>query len=130
MVKNRLVSTGRLLDREAPSLVADTVEEVMALQGYSGRSDAELSALEKVYIADLTAARVLKYVLDRYMQDAKVKEGPDGLVHEAPDKLKFLREQAAQFEKSAEFAAGRLGLNLDGVPPLVVRIGAAAEGDG
>lgn len=127
LVENRIISTKEILGKDAPALISLTIEEVRAITGFEGKKDSELSALQKIYIADLVAVRVFTYALDRYMQDAKAKEGPDGLVHEAQDKLKYLKEQIKRFEESANKLAGKLGIGIVSVPPLVVKIEAAAE---
>lgn len=129
LVENRLVSTAEVLKKVNSSLIETTIEEVKAVYGFEEKEDDELSVLQKSYIADLVAAAVLKYGLDRYKEDANAKTGPDTLVHEAQDKLKYLTEQINRFEKDAKLKAGKLGLDLISTPALVVKIGATVETD-
>lgn len=129
LVENRLVSTKDVLKKVNSSLIETTIEEVKAIYGFEEKKDNELSTLEKSYIADLASSAVLKYSLDRYKEDAKAKVGPDSLVHEAQDKLKYLKDQIKLFEEDAKLKAGKLGLDLVSTPALVLKIGAAVETD-
>jgi len=130
LVEDRVIVTKEVLTEKAPSLIEMAIEEVRAIHGFDDKKDSELAVMEKIFIADTAAVKVLQRVLDRYKEDAKAKDGPDGLVHEAQDKLKYLKEQIKQFKDEADFVAGRLGLKATGaVPPIVVKISAATETD-
>lgn len=126
-VLNRLLITKDVLEKLDDKLIENTIEEVKAIYGYDGKTDNDLSTLEKSYLADRIAATVLRYSLDRYKEDAKVKVGADSIEHESQDKLKYLKEQIEQLEEQAEMKEGRLGLNSGSIPPLVLKIPVGSE---
>jgi hypothetical protein len=127
LVENRLLSTKELLKGLNDRIITNTIEEVKAIYGFEDKTDGDLSMLEQSYLADLSAAVLLKYSLDRYKEDAKAKLGPDSLVHESQDKLKFLKEMIDRLEKDAEMKRGKLGLDAVSIPALVTKIPAASE---
>jgi hypothetical protein len=129
LVENRLIATKEVLKKRGASLIGNTISEIKAVHGYEDKDDTELLDLEKSYIADLVAIEVIKYSMDIYKEEAKADLGPGGIEHEAQDKLKYLKEQIKTLKESAEFKAGRLGLNLKTVPPLAAKITAAVETD-
>jgi len=126
-VEGRLLVTKDVLGKSDNKLVENTIEEVKAIYGYEDKADNDLSVLEKSYLADRIAATVLRYSLDRYKEDAKVKVGSDSVEHEYQDKLKYLKEQISQLDQQAEMKEGRLGLNSGSIPPLVLKIPAGSE---
>jgi hypothetical protein len=122
LVENRLLSTKTIIGELSTNLFENTTEEIMAVAGYEGKKDEELSILEKSYLADLIAAAILHYSLDRYKEDAKSVAGPDSMVREDQNKLAYLQEQLTGFEAAATQKAGKLGLGTGGggyIPPAI-----------
>jgi len=128
-VESRLLVTREVLEKLDNKLIENTVEEVKAIYGYEDKGDNDLTTLEKSYLADRIAATVLRYSLDRYKEDAKVKIGSDSVEHEYQDKLKYLKEQISQLEEQAKLKEGRLGLDSGSIPPLVLKIPAGSEAE-
>jgi hypothetical protein len=124
LVDNRLLSSKAMLISLSANIIKDTTEEIMACNGFEGKKDADLSTLQKSYLADLVAAALLKYSLDRFKEDAKATLGSDGLVHEAQNKLAYLQEMITGFETDASVKAGSLGLNMVSGAPVVIKVGA------
>jgi hypothetical protein len=136
LVQRRLPTT-----HELPTIKNEDIEsfidEVMVYEGGdfvdeqgNPRNEEELTLLQKGYIADLTAAKVLMVQLNRYMEDAKVKTGGDGVtINEYPDKLKYIQAMIKGFEDDAARKAGRLGTAAGYVPAMVNKVTAMDESD-
>lgn len=110
MVEDRLLSTVQLLKGMSNNIIANTKEEILAINGFEGKKESELTTLEKSYLADLIAIALLRKSLDRYKEDAKSTDGPDGLIHEAQNKLAYLQDMITRYENDAAAKASKLGL--------------------
>jgi hypothetical protein len=131
LIEIRLLSTLELVRGLNVNILELTLEETKALHGFDGKEDKDLSTLEKSYLADLTAAAIVRYALDRYKEDAKAVLGGEGLVKEAQNKLAYLQDMLTRFESQAQFLAGRLGLVQAGtVPPVIGKSIAKDESEG
>lgn len=113
LVQNRLPASTALSDLETDEL-QEFIDEAKVSRDYvdtngDPEDDANLSWLESGYVADLAAINFLNSRLNRYMEDAKVKYGGDGVTYEKYDKEKFIKQQITALERAAKEKAGKLG---------------------
>jgi len=135
LVQNRLPTTHKLNTLDNDQIVIFQ-QEVMIRKGFDDGSgnpvdEGSLSFLQLSYVADLTAIDVLTAQINRYMEDAKVRTGGDGVeVTEHQDKLKYIKEQIKNLRASAKEKEGKLGMTTGtGVPTTVIKIGARNESE-
>lgn len=128
-VESRLSQTKTILGGNGwTTLLTNTIAEAKALYPtLEAKQEGDLTGLEKSFLADVTAVMILEFSLDRYKEDAKAKVGAESMVHESADKLKFLQEAMKRFKDSAQFKAGRLGLDIVNPPTGIANVPAAAE---
>ena len=128
LVEHRLPTSRDVLGKIDSLVIEAAIEEIKAIYDFEDISDNDLSNKQKIYIADLAAVKILQQSLDRYKEDSKAKVGPDQLIDEAQDKLKYLKELIIQYQAEAKVLARRLGLIATGAPPpLIIKVGAVDE---
>ena len=131
LVQNRLPTTHRIATIENDEIV-ETIDEVLVLKGFvddDGEPTAEgMTRLQKSWIADLSAIKVLTAQINRYMEDPKVKAGSDAVEVEYPDKLKYIKAQIDQLKIDAAEKEASLGTGSGGyVPNYAVKVGVKPE---
>jgi hypothetical protein len=127
LVDARLLTTRNVLGALDATIIELAIEEVKAIHDFDDKKDSDLSSKEKIYIADLAAIKLLQESLDRYKEDSQTKTA-DGLIDEAQDKFKYLKELIDQYRAEANKLAVKLGLAATGMPPpLIIKVGAADE---
>jgi hypothetical protein len=127
LVEARIPVTNDIIGKLDAVAINLAIEETKAIHDFG--DDKDLSPKEMIYIADLTATTLLQRSLDRYKEDSKSKVIQDQLVDEYQDKLKYIKELIAQYQANAKKLAVKLGLSssTSAPPPIVIKVGAAAE---
>lgn len=134
LVQNRLPTSHLLATNEATEL-QEFIDEAKIMKGFVDETgepldDDDLSRLELSYVADVAAIDFLNSRLNRYMEDAEVKTGGDGVTQEWAEKWKYIREQVGQLRKSAEEKAGQLGMSAGSmIAGMVTKITARDESE-
>jgi len=133
LIQNRLPTTHKISSIKNEDIVVFQ-QEVMVRKGFSDNdapvSEDTLTLLQKGYIADLTAIDILTAQTNRYMEDAKVNTGGDGVITEHQDKLKYIKEQIKNLRANVKEKEGKLGLTVgSGVPTAVIKISARDESE-